>query len=152
MTLGEKLCYLRKKKGISQEMLALQISVSRQAISKWELGEATPDTENILRLSELFGVSIDYLLKDEITEEYPAAPHEPAPLSKPARKLARRQIAFRALIIIAVFAVILVLGVIFHVTFIALSLVIATSFLIVIVILLKALLQFLHCNRQSQNK
>jgi transcriptional regulator with XRE-family HTH domain len=66
MTLGEKLQQLRKSKSMSQEQLATQITVSRQAISKWELGESMPDTDNILQLSKLFGVSTDYLLNDEM--------------------------------------------------------------------------------------
>jgi transcriptional regulator with XRE-family HTH domain len=66
MILGEKIYQLRKEKGITQEELASQITVSRQAISKWELGESMPDTENIVQLSKLFGVSTDYLLKDEV--------------------------------------------------------------------------------------
>ena len=69
MVFGEKLQQLRKKNGMSQEQLAAQITVSRQAVSKWELGESIPDTENILQLSELFKVSIDYLLKSNINEE-----------------------------------------------------------------------------------
>ncbi|WP_084146029.1 helix-turn-helix domain-containing protein [Anaerovorax odorimutans] len=68
MTLGEKLLQLRKSKNISQEKLALKLSVSRQAISKWELGESMPDTYNVVQLSKLFGVSIDYLLNDEIND------------------------------------------------------------------------------------
>ena len=59
--LGEKIHQLRKAKGLSQEQLASQLTISRQAISKWELGEAMPDTDNILQLSKLFGVSTDYL-------------------------------------------------------------------------------------------
>lgn len=62
MTFGEKLLFLRKIKGLSQEQLAAQVTVSRQAVSKWELGEAMPDTENILQISKLFGVTTDYLL------------------------------------------------------------------------------------------
>ncbi len=64
MTLGNKLQVLRKQKGLSQEQLAGQLNVSRQAVSKWELDTTLPETENIIRLSELFGVSTDYLLKD----------------------------------------------------------------------------------------
>jgi len=64
--LGKKIYKLRKDKGISQEELAAQLTVSRQAISKWELGEAMPDTENVVQLSRLFGVSTDYLLIDEM--------------------------------------------------------------------------------------
>ena len=62
--LGEKIQRLRKEKGISQEELAAQLSVSRQAVSKWELGESMPDTENVVRLSNLFEVTTDFLLKD----------------------------------------------------------------------------------------
>jgi len=64
MELKEKISALRKQKGMSQEQLAEQMFVSRQSISKWELGESMPDLSNIVRLSEIFGVSTDYLLKD----------------------------------------------------------------------------------------
>ena len=75
MTLGRKLLELRKAKGLSQEQLAAQMAVSRQAISKWELGEAMPDTENVIQLSRIFGVTTDFLLLDEIggDTEVPAA-------------------------------------------------------------------------------
>ena len=66
MTFGLKLQLLRKQKGISQEQLASKLSVSRQAISKWELDNSLPDTENVIMLSELFDVSTDYLLKDHV--------------------------------------------------------------------------------------
>lgn len=65
MTFGEKLQQLRKSKGMSQEELAAQITVSRQAVSKWELNDSLPDIENVLQISTVFGVSTDYLLKDE---------------------------------------------------------------------------------------
>lgn len=65
MKLNEKIHQLRKGKGLSQEELASQLTVSRQAISKWELGESVPDTENVVQLSRIFGVSTDYLLNDE---------------------------------------------------------------------------------------
>lgn len=65
MTFGEKLQQLRKKQGWTQEELAERITISRQALSKWELGTAIPDTENVLQISKLFGVSTDYLLNDE---------------------------------------------------------------------------------------
>lgn len=64
MTFGEKLQTLRKSKGLSQEQLAVQLSVSRQAISKWELGESKPDLDNIVQISNLFSVTTDFLLKD----------------------------------------------------------------------------------------
>ena len=68
MTFGEKLQELRKARGWSQEELAGQIHVSRQALSKWESGGAVPDTENIIALSRLFGVTTDYLLLDEVRD------------------------------------------------------------------------------------
>lgn len=66
MHFGEKLLALRRQKGMSQEALAAELGVSRQAVSKWELGDAMPDVENILKLSELFDVSTDYLLRDDV--------------------------------------------------------------------------------------
>lgn len=64
MALPEKLYALRKKSGLSQEQLAEALNVSRQAISKWESGSAMPESDKLLALSNYFGVSLDYLLKD----------------------------------------------------------------------------------------
>lgn len=78
--LSEKLYKLRKNSGLSQEQLAEQLNVSRQAISKWESGTAVPESEKLIIISNYFGVSVDYLLKDEeeqvkpvgsVTEENP---------------------------------------------------------------------------------
>ena len=69
MKLGEKLQRLRRRSGLSQEQLAARLTVSRQAVSKWELDDAMPDTENVIQLSRLFGVSCDYLLRDEVEEQ-----------------------------------------------------------------------------------
>ena len=63
--LGKKIQQLRKEYGMSQEELASKLTISRQAISKWELGESVPDTENVVQLSKLFGVTTDFLLYDE---------------------------------------------------------------------------------------
>lgn len=65
MTLSEKILALRKDRGYSQEELAEQLRVSRQAVSCWETGSAQPDASNVLQLSKLFGVSTDYLLNDD---------------------------------------------------------------------------------------
>ena len=70
MILADKITEERKKNGWSQEELANQLGVSRQAVSKWESAGAVPDLQRILQMSELFGVSTDYLLKDESTESY----------------------------------------------------------------------------------
>lgn len=73
MTFSEKLYKLRKKSGLSQEQLAEQLSVSRQAISKWESGQSVPESEKLIVISNYFNVSLDYLLKDndlnQITSE-----------------------------------------------------------------------------------
>ncbi len=69
MILADKIIRLRKKNGWSQEELAEKMNVSRQAVSKWEAAQTTPDLEKILQLSKLFSVTTDYLLKDEIEDE-----------------------------------------------------------------------------------
>ncbi len=76
MTFGEKLQKLRKAQGMSQEQLAVQLGLSRQAVSKWELNEATPDTENVVQLSRIFAVSTDYLLLDEVDGPLGQPPEE----------------------------------------------------------------------------
>lgn len=65
MTLSEKILTLRKGSGMSQEELAEKLNVSRQAISRWEMGTAIPDVTNVLGISKLFGVTTDYLLHDD---------------------------------------------------------------------------------------
>ena len=69
MILADKITEERKKNGWSQEELANQLGVSRQAVSKWESAGAVPDLQRILQMSELFCVSTDYLLKDEMKAE-----------------------------------------------------------------------------------
>ena len=69
MIFADKLIQLRKKAGWSQEELAEQMNVTRQSVSKWEGAQSVPDLEKMLRLSELFSVSTDYLLKDGIEGE-----------------------------------------------------------------------------------
>ena len=74
MTLSQKLYALRRKHGFSQEMLAEKLDCSRQVISKWENGTTTPDAEMLQKYSELFCVSIDYLVKEDIDD--PASTHQ----------------------------------------------------------------------------
>ena len=63
MNLADRIQYLRKQKHFSQEELADKVGVSRQAVSKWESGQSTPDLEKIVALSDLFEVTTDYILK-----------------------------------------------------------------------------------------
>lgn len=65
MTLGEKIQDLRRRNAMSQDVLAEKLEVSRQAVSKWERDEAMPETEKLVRIAQLFGVSTDYLLLDK---------------------------------------------------------------------------------------
>ncbi len=76
MTLSEKLYNLRRKQGLSQEGLAEKLNCSRQVISKWENGMTTPDAEMLQKYSELFGVSIDYLVKDDVEDSTSVQPTE----------------------------------------------------------------------------
>ena len=76
MILADKIIALRKKAGLSQEQLAEELGVSRQSISKWEGAQSVPDMNRILELSRFFGVSTDFLLKEEL--EFDAAELPPA--------------------------------------------------------------------------
>ncbi|MDE6538741.1 MAG: helix-turn-helix domain-containing protein [Ruminococcus sp.] len=71
MILADKIIELRKKAGLSQDELAEQMDVSRQSVSKWEGAQSVPDLNKILKLSEIFGVSTDYLLKDDFEKPAP---------------------------------------------------------------------------------
>lgn len=69
MTFGEKLSVLRKEKNYTQEQLADILGVSRQSISKWESDIAYPETDKLIAMGKLFECSMDYLLKEEVTEK-----------------------------------------------------------------------------------
>lgn len=104
MTFGEKLQRLRKDQRMSQEELASKIIVSRQAVSKWELNETMPDTDNIIQLSTIFEVSIDYLLNEEIEDV------EEIPIVKEAKKKLKKKynnLVVIVLIISSILAVII---------------------------------------------
>ena len=80
MKLNEKIVWYRRQKKLSQEELAAQVGVSRQAVSKWELGEASPDIGKLLSLARAFGVTTDHLLNDgEDPAPQTPRPEEPAP-------------------------------------------------------------------------
>lgn len=97
MILAEKIIQLRKKNGWSQEELAEQMKVSRQSVSKWESAQSIPDLNKLLLLSQLFGVSTDFLLRDELElEEASPVPSEPAsPLRQVSLEEARRFLALK---------------------------------------------------------
>ncbi len=72
MEFNNKLYELRKQKGFSQEELANRLNVSRQTVSKWEVGDSTPDMEKLVAMSDLFGISLDELVLDKSPEPAPA--------------------------------------------------------------------------------
>ena len=98
MILADKIVTLRKRAGWSQEELAAQLGVSRQSVSKWEGAQSVPDMQKVVQMSRLFGVTTDYLLKEELGEPE-SAPAEPDALlrcvtmEQAADYLAQRQAA-----------------------------------------------------------
>lgn len=98
MILADKIVTLRKRAGWSQEELAAQLGVSRQSVSKWEGAQSVPDMQKVVQMSRLFGVTTDYLLKEELGEPEPAPAESDAPLrcvtmEQAADYLAQRQAA-----------------------------------------------------------
>lgn len=92
MILADKIINLRKKNGWSQEELAEQIGVSRQSVSKWEGAQSVPDLNKILLLSQVFGVTTDYLLKDELEEaEYLPADAAEFTTEQPLRQVSMEE-------------------------------------------------------------
>lgn len=125
MIFADKLIDLRKKNGWSQEELADRLAVSRQSVSKWESAQSVPDMNRILKLSELFGVSTDYLLKDELEPEALRGQTLPIPDTEPPlrqvsmeeasaflehRKLAARRIALGVMLCILSPVLLILLG------------------------------------------
>ena len=74
MEFNNKLYELRKQKGFSQEELASRLNVSRQTVSKWELGESSPDMEKLVAMSDLFGITLDELVLDKAPTQPESAP------------------------------------------------------------------------------
>ena len=95
MTIAQRITQVRKEQNLSQEAFGEALGVSRQAISKWELGTAAPDTDNIVRLSKFFQVPLEYLMLEDCTDPsqaigwrtQPQAPPEvpQAPEKRPSR-------------------------------------------------------------------
>jgi len=88
MNFSEKLISLRRKAGLSQEQLAAQLDVTRQSVSKWESGSAVPELGKLIALSDFFGVTIDYLVKDTVTEPERAETGETIQLERRLNELA----------------------------------------------------------------
>ena len=93
MTLGEKIKYIRKSSGLSQEQLGEKLCVSRSAIAKWETGKGLPDIENLKVLSRLLGVSVDSLLDDREEADSPLIrePYQLSAYGRGCRKLRKER-------------------------------------------------------------
>ena len=112
MEFHERLYEVRKRAGMTQSDLAEKLDVSRQAVSRWEMGTAKPEFENLIAISNIFGVSIDYLLKGE-----PASPDDnihpdgdPEQTEEPDRKNTAEKLWLAAIITFAVLAVVFTLA------------------------------------------
>ena len=110
MTLSEKLYNLRRKQGLSQEDLAEKLNCSRQVISKWENGTTTPDAKMLQKYSELFDVSIDYLVKEDIEEPTSVEPIKKNGGSKKLFGTLGLVISLLGCVSLTVFSTILVFG------------------------------------------
>ena len=94
MTIGQRICELRKERGYSQEYVAERLDVTRQAVSKWETDLSAPDTYNLIALSELLGVSVEYIATGKGTEAAPVQSAPPTQIVTVGRSpLTMRQIA-----------------------------------------------------------
>ncbi len=95
MLLADKIVTLRKRAGWSQEELAAQLGVSRQSVSKWECAQSVPDMQKVVQMSRLFGVTTDYLLKEELGEPELAPAESAAPLRRVTMEQAADYLALR---------------------------------------------------------
>ena len=112
MQLPEKLTYLRKQKGLTQSNLAETLNVSRQAISRWEVGTAVPSTDNLKVLSTLYGVPIDYLLNDNTDDMRKSVVTQTLPKDDSDVKVIKKPISvwiYALIVIIVMFAVVTII-------------------------------------------
>ena len=108
MSLAKKMIELRKQNGLSQQDLADRLGVSRQAISRWETGAVQPLADSVKSLAQVFQVSTDYLLNDDLDTPTPPPAAQPAPTPQeeptPTRKHRRWLLALAALVAVAAIA------------------------------------------------
>lgn len=110
--IANRLIKLRKENGYSQEQLADALNISRQAISKWERGEASPDTDNLIELAKLYGVSVDYLLGLDLKEEK-EDPIEEVFTEEPKKKQNKFKVIFDSIVGIGSVVLYVILGAVF---------------------------------------
>ena len=114
MTLSEKMIALRKQQGLSQQDLAERLGLSRQAVSRWETGAVQPTADSVRSLCQVFQVSADYLLNDDLDDPTPPRSPQPAPTpqeeAKPARKHRKWLLALAVLAAAALLVLVTAVG------------------------------------------
>lgn len=113
MSLAKKMIELRKQNGLSQQDLADRLGVSRQAISRWETGAVQPLADSVKSLAQVFQVSTDYLLNDDLDTPTPPPTAQPAPPQekpKSARKHRKWLLALAALVAVALLVLVTAAG------------------------------------------
>ena len=110
MEFHERLLEVRKKAGMTQSDLAEKLDVSRQAVSRWEMGTAKPEFENLIAISNIFGVSIDYLLKGVEEHAAEAVNEEPVPEEDTSSTNTAEKLWLAAIITFVVLAVVFTLS------------------------------------------
>ena len=98
MNIADRLKELRKKAGYSQEQLAEMLDVSRQAVSKWESAQGNPDIENLVKLTEIYHVSADYILTGHTKEDLPKVPETPEKIKKEMHPEVRKTLSIVVII------------------------------------------------------
>lgn len=144
MQFHEKLFKLRKKAGLTQAELAEELNVSRQAISKWEMGTATPDVTNMLALSKTFNVTMDYLANDNIETE------KDIPLIKATEavlKISFKYVLSRVIIAICIISIVSIVAVTTH-SFVSISITLMFIGVVYIISILMRLLIIHYSNKK----
>ncbi len=145
MKLSEKIFDLRKKMGLSQDELAEKLNVSRQSVSRWEVGSASPDAENLKQLSSIFGVSVDYLLNDDSDNDATHSDSKKAETNEPKKQLSFVSLLFLISTVFSSIAAVLFLVIAID------RLSIVFTIAAVVTVLLAALWAFLYTKSKKWN-
>ncbi|MDY4195850.1 MAG: helix-turn-helix transcriptional regulator [Peptoniphilaceae bacterium] len=146
MKLQNKLVQLRKKNGMSQLELAEALDVSRQAISKWELGTAIPTLDNLVFISKLYGVSVDYLVNDEMTSDFDTPAVK---VTQAYYKLSYKRIILRIVIAVITSSAAFIAGIMNHSVSTALLFLLSAGAIIVLYLILHYLYRFITYRRMK---
>ena len=111
MNFSEKLTNLRKQKGLSQEELGYELNVTRQTISKWELGQTTPEMDKLVQMSKIFGVSLDELTNESEIANKRVEKIEDQPINEKPQKNSTLKVI---LLIIAIFVIVGIIVCVFY--------------------------------------